>query len=136
MELFLSLEGQNCTGNGLSAILFELQNKLHFLRTPDNVNPERYGAEFDSISIIPTCVSDRVWIALGWKERILLKRKKHEADIRLRMDYEKFVKANDDKKREMFVQVIIDSIRAIQTRSKDDFNGEVLIEDILKALKE
>ena len=135
MQLVLSVEGQDCKNIGLSAILAEIQSKLNFLSTPNIPNSQKYGTEFDLIAIIPTCVDDRTWNALGWKERILLRRKSREADIRLRIDYEKFVNADENSKRDMFIKILIQSIRTIQVKSKGDFNGEVLIEDILMAVK-
>ena len=65
----------------------------------------------------------------------LISRKKREADIRLFMDYDKFVKENEENKKLMFVSVIIKSIEVIIEKSKGDFRGEKLIEDILDALK-
>lgn len=134
MELMISLEGQNCTANGLSSILFETSEKLKVFFAK-NENSLKYGSEFDSIAIIPTCVDDEMWNALGWKERIYLQRKKREADIRLRMDYQKFINSDMDSKRRMFIEVIVASIRAIQDRSKGDFNGELLIKDVCMALR-
>lgn len=134
MQLILSVEGQNCTQIGLSEVLSEVQRKLAFLRDQDGPYAQKYGTEFDSITIIPTCVSDRVWHILGWKERILLRRKKREADIRLRLDYEQFINADHDGKQDMFVSILIKSIRAVQERSKGDFNADALIEDILMVL--
>lgn len=132
MNLFISVEGQNCTEIGLDRVLFEIRNKLLFLSAP-NSNIERYGHTFESIAIIPTCVSDSVWNALGWKERVLLRYKTREADVRLRINYERFIQSNDFEKREMFVDTIIKSIRMIEEKSKKKFDGDILIDDIIKA---
>lgn len=135
MKLFLSVEGQKCVEIGLSHILAEMQNKLSFISSQDNLSSTKYGTEFVSISIIPTCVSDEVWYTLGWKERILLRRKNREADIRLRINYEQFINADEKCKRAMFIDILVKSIRAIQERAKGDFNGEAMIEDILLAVQ-
>jgi hypothetical protein len=67
-----------------------------------------------------------------FKERKLIKRKTREADIRLRTDFDKFYTADYTKKRLLFVDNIIRSIRVIGEKSKSDFNSEKLIADILK----
>lgn len=136
MHLFISIEAQNCTDNGLSKILKETVDKLSFL-TGKSVNPEsinNYGTEFQRLVIIPTCVDNEFWDALGWQERKQIWRKSREADIRLRMNYDRFIKENSRNQHLLFYDVIIKSIQVVQERSKGDFRGEKLIKDILLAL--
>ncbi|MBR6609572.1 MAG: hypothetical protein IKK99_05080 [Oscillospiraceae bacterium] len=136
MRLFITIEGQNCTEIGLSQILSDVRSQLSFLTNIELLsdNESKYGTEFKLIAIIPTCVDEECWNILGWKERKQIWRKKGEADIRLRMDYERFVKETPENKRLMFIDIIIKSIQAVQEHSKADFNGEVLISDILSEL--
>jgi len=136
VRLILTIEAQNCTENGLAKILKETIEELLFL-TNRNINLEKlnnYGNEFESIAIIPTCVDDNFWEILGWKERKQIWRKKKEADIRLRMDYYKFMKESYENKRLMFIDIIIKSIQVVQEKSKGDFKGNELIKDIMKAV--
>ena len=137
MHLFLTIEAQNANRNGLADILREVTKELSFVTDKDIglEDVDNYGKEFKSIAIIPSCVDDDFWRALGWKERVQIWRKKCEADIRLRMDYDRFITEDDTNKKIMFVEIIIKSIRSIQSRSKGDFDGEKLIEDILIATK-
>lgn len=137
MELFLSIEAQNADNSGLADILREITKKLSFVTDKNKglENIDNYGSEFKSIAIIPSCVDDDFWIALGWKERIKISRKSGEADIRLRMDYDCFINENYEGKRDMFIRIIIQSIKILQMRSKYDFKGEKLIEDILLATR-
>ena len=135
MQLYLSVEGQNCIEIGLSQILAETQSELSCISRHHNENESKYGSEFALISIIPTCVDEEMWKVLGWKERVLLKRKKREADVRLRINYEKFVASDKNEKKKLFIGIITDSIRIIQERSKGDFDGQTLIEDILELTK-
>ena len=137
MHLFLTIEAQNANRNGLADILKEVTKELSFVTDKDIglEDVDNYGKEFKSIAIIPSCVDDDFWRALGWKERVQIWRKKGEADIRLRMDYDRFITEDDTNKKIMFVEIIIKSIRSIQSRSKGDFDGEKLIEDILIATK-
>lgn len=136
MNVFISVEGQHCQEIGLADILKDTVQKLNFLIDKSNasVNAQRYGEEFQLISIIPSCVDDEFWEALGWKERTYISRKKREADIRLRMDYKRFVNETDNNKKLLFYGVIVKSIRAVEERSKSDFLGENLIRDVLLLL--
>lgn len=135
MELFLTIETQ-VGAEYLSDILRDVKEKLIFV-TDTNANlmdVNNYGTEFGSIAVIPSCVSDDFWEALGWKERKQIWRKKREADIRLRMNYDRFVGETPENQRLLFIQVIVESIRVVISRSKGDFQGEKLISDILRAL--
>ena len=136
MELFLTLEVDQEADKSLGAIMNEINSKLDFI-TNRNINLEEinnYGTEFQSIGIIPTCMSDEFLSALGWKERKLIKRKAKEADIRLIINHDDYLKASPEKKRLIYIKTIIDSIKIVQEKSKGDFRGNELIEDILKAL--
>ena len=118
-------------------LLNETIDDLCFLTDPslDLEDKNNYGTEFRQISIIPSCMEDSYWNGLGWKERKQIWRKKQEADIRLRMDYEHFITETPDNQRLMFIDIIIKSIRVVQERAKGDFMGDKLIEDVLLALK-
>lgn len=136
MRLFLSIEAQNCTENGLAEILRETTASLDFVTngTRGLEHQDNYGTEFQDIGIIPSCMDDNFWKACGWKERKQIWRKKKEADIRLRMDYDRFIKETAQNKRLMFIDIIVKSLQVVQARSKIDFKGEALIADILSAL--
>ena len=135
MKLFFTVEAQNCTENGLAKILKETIDALRFLTLePSFSDRNKYGTEFQLISIIPSCMDDDFWNAVGWKERKQVLRKKGEADIRLRMDYNRFITETPENKRLMFVDIIIRSIEVVQERSKGDFKGDKLIHDILGAM--
>lgn len=135
MLLFMTIESQIGAEN-LSNILRNTIAQLSFLTNQDIglEDIDNYGTEFRIISIIPTCLDDHSWEILGWKERKQIWRKKREADIRLRMDYYRFVKETPENQRLMFIDIIVKSIKVVQEKSKGDFRGNELIADILKAL--
>ncbi len=130
MKLFISIESEKTAESGLADIMKEIRNKLSFLFEDTDI----YGTEFDSIAIIPTCVSDDIWQISGWKERKRINRKKKEADIRLKMDYHRFINETDKNKYLLFTDIIIKSVCIVNDKSKGDFKGDKLINDILKAL--
>lgn len=130
MKLFISIESEKTAESGLSDIMKEIRNKLSFLFEDTDI----YGTEFDSIAIIPTCVSDDIWQISGWKERKLISRNKKEADIRLKMDFRRFNKADAEEKYILFADIIVKSVLVVKEKSKSDFKGDKLIADIIKAL--
>ena len=136
MKLFLTIEAQSdAIESGLREILDCVNAKLSFIIQNDaEFEDNDYGTEFKSIAIIPTCVNKQYWEILGWKERKQIWRKKGEADFRLKLDYDQFMRESPENKRLLFIENIVRSLEIIQERSKSDFKGEKLIEDILEKL--
>lgn len=132
----MTIETQADVDDILGAIFWETKCQLSFITDKEAGLEEvdNYGTEFRLISVIPTCLDDQFWEASGWKERKQIWRKKKEADIRLRMDYDRFVRETPENQRLMFIDIIVKSIQAVQEKSKGDFRGNELIADILKAL--
>ena len=136
MRLFITIETQFDANEALGPILRETICQLKFVtdREAGLEDIDNYGTEFRLIAVIPTCLDDQFWEASGWKERKLIWRKKKEADIRLRMDYYRFMRETPENQRLMFIDIIVKSIQAVQEKSKGDFRGNELIADILKTL--
>lgn len=136
MELFITIEAQKDVSEILRKMLLDIVCKLDFVTDKNAALQDinNYGTEFRLISVIPTCLDDGFWEASGWKERKQIWRKKKEADIRLRMDYYRFIEETPENQRLMFIDIIVKSIRIVQKKSMGDFQGEKLIDDILNAL--
>ncbi len=136
MRLFLSGEVQERAYQFFFNIRNKIEEKLQFV-CKENVGLEKdttYGTEFEDIGIISIIVPQSIkdW---GLKERKLIKRKAKEADIRLYIDYERFIKETPENQRLMYIKNILDSIDVVIERSKEDFKGEKLKQDILEALE-
>ena len=136
MRLYITVEAQNAMESGLARLLKEINSELDFITSKEKKleSKDNYGTEFKEIAIIPTCASEEYLKILGWKERKQIWRKKKEADIRLQMDYDRFISETEENKRLMFINVIVKSIEVVIERSKGDFNGQQLIKDILSRL--
>lgn len=91
----------------------------------------KYGYEFRDIGIITMILSEDLDHVL---ERKFISRKNKEVDIRLRINYKKFVESDENQQFILYVKNIIDSIKVVNGRKKGDFNGEKLIDDILSTL--
>ena len=136
MKLYLRLEVILDEAGGITKIMQEIERKLDFI-TNDEKNLEEienYGTEFKEIFIISSCISKEIIEQMEWKERRYISRKEKSADIRLHIDYEKFMSETLENKKLIYIKNIIDSIDVVISRSKGDFRGEDLKRDILKAL--
>ena len=121
IDIFISsetyrIDGDHLVFNAINPVLEKLKEK-------------DYGTEFVDIGIIPV-IMPTDWHD-AYKERVLLKRKAKEADIRLYIDYNKYLKADKNGRILLFWQTIIKSIKAINDRKKGDFAGDRLVDDLL-----
>lgn len=97
------------------------------------IEERSYGEDVTDISIISVIIKPDL-AKEGWfKERVLFKRKAKDADLRLRIDYDKFVKGNDEIKRLLLIDNIMKSIERLSVKTKD-FDSKKLQEDILSIL--
>ena len=108
-----------------------IRKKLEKFEKMDPLD-ETYGTEFVDIGIITTILGEG--LKDMWKERRQIWRKSKSADIRLNIDYDRFVNADEQTQILLYVKNIVDSIRVVEERKKGDFKGLKLIEDILATL--
>ncbi len=94
------------------------------------MDKNNYGDAINLISIIPTIFSPKTFEALPYKERKYFSWKNKEADYRLRIDYDKFIKGDDLTKRNLILDNIIQSIRLLNKKVKKGFEGKKLENDI------
>ena len=97
-----------------------------------NLENNDYEKDVEDFGIIPIIMKfgDEMDGEVWYKERLLFKKKKKEADIRLRIDYDTFVKGDNQTKKLLLIDNIIKSIEALSKKTKD-FKAEELISDIL-----
>ena len=133
MRLFITTEGQVDMRNEIS----EIDKKLEFVTAKDKglEDIDNYGTEFKTLYIIPTILPNQNIEIQGWEEVKLVCSEKREADIRLFIDCDKYLRTTRKKQKLLFIKAIIDSIDVVIEKSKGDFRGEELKRDILKALK-
>jgi len=134
MRIFLGAEMEDRAGDILYKIRKNIEKKLQFV-CEENGNLEEddtYGTEFQDVGIITIIIPKEM--KEYWKERKYISRKNRSADIRLYIDYERFIKETPKNQRLMYIENIIKSIEVLKERSKGDFKGDKLIQDILDAL--
>jgi hypothetical protein len=95
MRLSFSSETYFEVGEILRSILADIESKIDFVTNRDSglEKINNYGTEFEDIGIIPTCIPESFMSLEVLPERILIKRKAKDADIRLRIPYEEFFNA-------------------------------------------
>ena len=140
MKIFVSSEESIGVGNKTNSI-YQVVDPVCQKLAENN-----YGSEFEIISIIPTIMEDR-FLSSEWKERRLIRYAKKDADIRLIMDYNKFVNADEKvkstklfhiAKKEYHGELIppeSDDFKVVDSKKRGDFQGNELISDVLDALK-
>ena len=91
-----------------------------------------YTSSFDSIGITPI-IAPSVEITSGkWEEVKKILVKSRIAIISLHIDYEVYYAADTNKKKELILQNIFESLMLVHKKLKEDFNYEKLIADIKK----
>lgn len=134
MRIFLSAEHEHKASLGYYNAWKVVEKKLQFV-CEKNIGLEEddtYGTEFEYVGIITIIIPKEM--KEYWKERKYISRKNRSADIRLYIDYERFIKETPKNQRLMYIENIIKSIEVLKERSKGDFKGDILIQDILDAL--
>ena len=93
----------------------------------------KYTDCLDDIAIIPFCVDDEFMQTFQIKERKYIGWKRRDADIRLRMNFDTFVRATKEERMQQCKEVIIRSLEVIAKRceaKKLRFDVVTLIQDI------
>ena len=62
-------------------------------------------------------------------------KKNKDADIRMRIDYHDFLNGDLQKKKELLLENIIESVRALGQKVKKDFDSTKLERDIIELFK-
>ncbi len=94
---------------------------------------DKYTDALDSISIIPFCVDDDFKVRNGWRERKYVGWKRRDADIRLEVYFDKFIRLDKPGRMQMCKEVIIKSIEVVSAKcekKKLRFDAAQLIADI------
>jgi hypothetical protein len=127
MEIFMSgeIDGE------ISDIFRELQNEIEDRIKILELND--YGNEVESLGIIPIIVNltPELEVAGFFKERKLFKRKAKDADIRLRINFEKFANSDRYTQKLLLIKNTIESVRVLGGKANKDFDSIRLENDIL-----
>ncbi|TDL92412.1 dihydrolipoamide succinyltransferase [Vibrio vulnificus] len=131
MEFFMSGETEIIFSEEFRLLRNEAEQKLKSLENND------YGNAVEDIGIIPIIVNLTPEIIEGgfFKERVKFSKKNKDADIRMRIDYHDFLNGDLQKKKELLLKNIIESVRALGQKVKKDFDSTKLERDIIELFK-
>ena len=124
MTFFLSCEAQS-GGAGLLMHYHRLTETR--LNTLSDYN---YGQELTNIAIITIFVPEDLYEDGSWRERKLFQHKSHCADLRLRLNYRKFLSASPDDRAVLYCVHILDSIETLRKKVSHDFRFDDLLHDV------
>lgn len=132
MDFFMSSESDSRYENFEESLRI-ISNKIE-LQIKNFIKDKFYGNEIKDLSIIPIIIKfDENMEKEGWfKEKITFKKAKNQGDIRLRVNYDKFVNGDENIKKLLLIDNVIKSIRELSKKAKNDFNAKQLENDILK----
>lgn len=128
--LFFSAEAEAPAGFFIIKILNPIAKRFN-----DLYNSRRYSDKIDSLCIIAICTSPRLQSEGFYKERKYISLKKRYADIRLHLDYEKFLLSTEEEKKALCLNLVLESIKIIQ-KKLPDFDGDLLSKDIISLFAE
>ncbi len=136
MKLKLYVDALYTDKNGIDEIMEDLTESLDFIINDEYRfdNTYKYGYEFKEIIIRPFCIKRKFISLLGWGDTKIINRKQRTVEIKLCINYERFITETFETKRLMFIDTIIKSIEIISENSVSDFKGKILIRDILENL--
>ncbi len=86
------------------------------------VKEKKYSDVVTTIGLVPI-IAPKEELEKGlWKETKKCEAKYGFASVSLQIDYEQYVGANMDEKKALIIENVVDSVKAIKTKGKIDFN--------------
>ena len=124
MDIFLSAEIEGRAESKWFILQKEFSEKLKKL------SEYNYGDNLTSIAIISIIMREEFFEDWAYKERKYYSKKNKEADIRLRINYKKFIIAKEDERRKIYFDHILESIRIAGEKAGSDFRLDNLLSDV------
>ncbi len=126
--LFFSVEAQSPASVSIMKILKPIEDALNPIMLSG-----KYSSKLDEVCIIPICLSNKMLENGFGKERKYISFKQRRADIRLQINYESFLSANDREQINLCLECIVKSIEIIQKKDPS-FKVELFIGDLSKVI--
>lgn len=126
LKFFMSGEVDAIIADEFRELRKEIEQKLKYLEE------KHYGGGLKEISIIPIVVNltPELEEAGFFKERVLYSRKNKDADVRLRIDFDEFQKADIEKRKLLLIKNVLQSVCVLGAKVKKDFAFSTLEKDI------
>ena len=128
MKIFLGAESQAPAADMLSRLNRIVSREMLTLDAKD------YGRELNDIAIIVILLQNERYEDGGFPERRLFQRKKCAADVRLRMNFEQFLRSSPESRYDLYSSHIINSIESLRKKVSREFKFDELVQDVTKIL--
>ena len=128
MDIFLSAEAEGPATGKWFVLQKDFSAALSCLKS------RHYGDDLISIAIISILMRDEFFAGGCYKERVYYSRKRKDADVRLRIDYNAFIKASKENQKEIYIDHILESIRVAGSKAGPLFQTERLVTDVKELL--
>ena len=129
MKMFLGAETAAPAGD----LWFQLRAQIWpELKALQNRN---YGPDIETIGIISIILPREYYDEGCYKERRLIRRKTKEADIRLRIDFEAFVRAKPEERFGIYADHLLNAFRVLEGRVSSSFDLPRLLSDVSEILE-
>lgn len=130
MQIFLGAEIEG----PVTAKWYKLQKK--YSNALCAISSVSYGMELERIAVISIIMRSKFYENDGYRERKHYSKKTKEADIRLRIDYGKFLTADEHLRKEIYIAHILEAIRIAGEKAGKNFDLHRLLLDVEKLLNE
>lgn len=85
----------------------------------------------NTIGIVPIIAPQELLDEGMWKKKVYVSKSYQFADVQLCINYEEFIIANNEVKKNLYTKNIVDSILEVKKKLKKDFQAEEMINDML-----
>ena len=93
-----------------------------------------YGDELTVISVISIIMPDEIFDEGDCRERIIFRKKKHSADVQLRISWKSFIICKPEDRKRLYVDHIIRAIAVLKGRVSKHFEMDRLLSDVRSVL--
>lgn len=116
---------------------FGIDDELYSLskQISNSVQKKQYSDVINTIGIVPIIAPQELLDEGMWKEKVHVSKPYQFADVQLCINYDEFINANNEVKRELYIKNILNSIRAVGKKLRKNFEAEEMINDILSAME-
>jgi len=114
---------------GVDSELYALGKQLS-----KTVEKKTYSDVINTIGIVPIIAPQKLLDEGLWKEKVYISKSYNFADVQLCINYDEFINANNEVKRKLYTENIINSIVAVGKKLKKDFQTDEMINDILNVI--
>lgn len=125
MNLFINSPAHFTQEYGINEEIYNMCHKIS-----ENIDIKSYTEYLDTIGIIPMIAPIESLTLANWKEIKYISLPYRMASISLSCDYKDYVNGDIERKKQIVVENILQSLKCVKKRLKEKFDYEQLEKDI------